>query len=83
MTDHVARMVHSWFERARQHGNERDATDHLINSIHRLIREAEQQTRQRCEEVALRTASQRDAEQVALAIRALGAQSGAAIASED
>ena len=49
------------------------AADHLIDSIHRLIREAEQQTRRRCEEVALRAASDHSAEQVALAIRALGA----------
>ena len=77
MPDHVARMVHSWFERVRTQDSEREATTHLIDSIHRLIREAESQTRKRCEEVALHTARAQGADQVALAIRALGAQPSA------
>lgn len=77
MPDHVARMVHSWFERVRTQDSGSEATTHLIDSIHRLIREAESQTRRRCEEVALRTARAQGPDQVALAIRSLGAPANA------
>ena len=57
MTDHIARMVHGWFERARHAPSEREATAHLIDAIHRLIREAEHETSRRCAEVASKAVS--------------------------
>jgi hypothetical protein len=71
MTDHVSRMVNGWFEKAQRAGREREAVTSLVDSIHRLIREAERETQRRCAEVALR-AGVHDAGKVALAIRTLG-----------
>lgn len=66
MSDHVARMVNGWIDRT-----EDDAKDpsQLVDAIHRMIREAEDEIRRRCEEIAQRVAGPDVGGQVALAIR--------------
>ena len=59
MTDHVARMVCGWLEShrplaQRENRAETRAVASLVDAIHRLIREAENETRRRCEELAQR-----------------------------
>lgn len=71
MTDHVSRMVNGWYEQAQRPGREREAVSSLVNSIHRMIREAERETQRRCAEVALQ-ASIDDGGKVAQAIATLG-----------
>jgi phosphate uptake regulator len=70
MTDHVARMVHGWFDRA-QDGSRDDESGvaQLVDAIHRMIREAEDEVRQRCEEIAKSVAGPELGGQIALAIR--------------
>jgi len=72
MTDHVARMVHGWFDRtAGEDGprNEESGVAQLVDAIHRMIREAEDEVRQRCEEIAKNVAGPELGGQIALAIR--------------
>jgi hypothetical protein len=69
MTDHVARMVNMWFARAQSAEDRRDSLQHLVDAIHRMVREAEDETRRRCEDVALQTAGPEVGSKVALAIR--------------
>lgn len=81
MADHVTRMVNGWFERAEraqradaaqgQRGGRQLAATHLIDSIHRLIREAERETRERCEQLALEVMDSEHAQKLAEAIRSL------------
>jgi phosphate uptake regulator len=74
MTDHVARMVNGWLDAQRgRHpdGTETRSVASLVDAIHRMIREAEDETRRRCEEVAQRAATSEEAHKVALAIRSL------------
>jgi 2-oxo-4-hydroxy-4-carboxy--5-ureidoimidazoline (OHCU) decarboxylase len=68
MTDHVARMVHRWFDRAQEHAQE-PGVSQLVDAIHRMIREAEEETRLRCEEIAQRVAGPEIGGQIALEIR--------------
>jgi len=68
MTDHVARMVHRWFDRAQEHAQE-PGVSQLVDAIHRMIREAEDETRLRCEEIAQRVAGPEMGGQIALEIR--------------
>jgi len=80
MNDHVERMVHSWFERVEGDGvgAEADralALRDLINNIHRMVREAENETRSRCEEIAVQTAGDDLGGRIALAIRMDSAES--------
>lgn len=49
MTDHVARMVQGWCHQSLGHRVEPEAVASLVASIHRLIGEAEEATRRRCE----------------------------------
>ncbi len=78
MTDHVTRMVNGWLAaqrddvRGRRETRETPGAASLVDAIHRLIREAENETRLRCEQIARSAAERGDAEKVALAIRALG-----------
>jgi hypothetical protein len=70
MNDHVARMVHGWLERKRRDAHEEDAgASQLVDAIHRMIREAEDETRGRCEDIAKRIAGPELGGQIALAIR--------------
>ena len=55
MTDHVTRMVHGWLKAQRAGASavpETRAVASLVDAIHRLIREAEDETRKRCEAAA-------------------------------
>ena len=70
MTDHVARMVDGWLSKAAESRPEPRAVSSLVDSIHRMIREAERETQKRCAEAAIRASGQ-DAARVALAIGAL------------
>lgn len=71
MNDHVERMVQSWFERTDFEGDKQRALmSELINGIHRMVREAENETRARCEEIAVQIAGGDDiGGRIALAIR--------------
>jgi hypothetical protein len=72
MTDHVARMVHRWFDRSQTTESvevKDPEVSQLVDAIHRMIREAEDEVRQRCEEVAQRVAGPDLGGQIALAIR--------------
>ena len=70
MNDHVERMVQSWFERTEFESDKQQHQMHeLINSIHRMIREAENEVRSRCEEIAVQTAGDDLGGRIALAIR--------------
>lgn len=68
MTDHVTRMVAGWLAKTETAQRDRQVSS-LVDSIHRMIREAERETQRRCAEVALHTGAQ-GADKVALAIRA-------------
>lgn len=49
MNDHVTRMVHGWVHKHLPQGaTEMRAVTSLVDAIHRLIREAESETRKRC-----------------------------------
>ena len=69
MTDHVARMVNMWVARAQTASNTRESISELVDSIHRMLREAEDDIRRRCEEVATQVAGPEIGGKVALAIR--------------
>ena len=71
MNDHVERMVQSWFERTEFESEKQQLAMHeLINGIHRMIREAENEVRARCEEVAVQVAAGDEiGGRIALAIR--------------
>ena len=69
MNDHVARMVSNWFARAQSNEDAHSALSQLIDAIHRMVREAEAETRRHCEEVATRVAGPELGGKVALAIR--------------
>ena len=70
MNDHVERMVQSWFERTDfESDKQRALMSELINGIHRMVREAENETRARCEEIAVQTAGDDIGGRIALAIR--------------
>jgi 2-oxo-4-hydroxy-4-carboxy--5-ureidoimidazoline (OHCU) decarboxylase len=69
MTDHVARMVHRWFSRAQDDTQAEVSESELVDAIHRMIREAEDETRRRCEAVAQHVAGPDLGGQIALAIR--------------
>lgn len=76
MNDHVERMVHNWFERVECDGTDKSrALRELINNIHRMVREAENETRSRCEEVAVQTAGEDIGGRIALAIRTATSES--------
>ena len=68
MTDHVARMVHNWFDRSQEEAKDPEVSQ-LVDAIHRMIREAEDEVRRRCEEIAQRVAGPDVGGQIALAIR--------------
>jgi hypothetical protein len=61
-------MVHGWFDRAQEHVQE-PGVSQLVDAIHRMIREAEDEMRRRCEEIAERVAGPEVGGQIALAIR--------------
>lgn len=75
MNDHVERMVHTWFARLEaeaEAGVDEDkerALHDLVSAIHRMLREAENDTRLRCEEIAVQAAGEEVGGRVALAIR--------------
>jgi hypothetical protein len=69
MTDHVARMVNRWLSRAQEDSQDPELAAQLVDAIHRMIREAEDEMRCRCEEIAQRVAGPDIGGQVALAIR--------------
>jgi hypothetical protein len=75
MTDHVARMVQTWFERAQAAEDPAAALAELVNAIHRLLREAENDIRIRCEDLAIEIAGSQLGGKVALAIRTDDAES--------
>jgi hypothetical protein len=68
MKDHVARMVHGWIDRSQEEEKDPEVSQ-LVDAIHRMIREAEDEVRTRCEEIAQRVAGPDLGGQVALAIR--------------
>lgn len=74
MTDHVARMVHGWIDRS-QEAETNSEVSQLVDAIHRMIREAEDEVRRRCEEIAQRVAGPDVGGQIALAIRLTTAES--------
>lgn len=54
MTDHVTRMVQGWLHtHVPQGATEMRAVVSLVDAIHRLIREAENETRKRCASEAI------------------------------
>jgi 2-oxo-4-hydroxy-4-carboxy--5-ureidoimidazoline (OHCU) decarboxylase len=69
MNDHVARMVSTWFARAQSIEDAHSSLSQLVDAIHRMVREAEADTRRHCEEVATRVAGPDLGGKVALAIR--------------
>jgi polyhydroxyalkanoate synthesis regulator phasin len=70
MNDHVERLVQSWFERTEfESDKQRALMSELINGIHRMVREAENETRARCEEIAIQAAGDDVGGRIALAIR--------------
>ena len=71
MNDHVARMVHKWIDRSQSDAGEGAPPEvsQLVDAIHRMIREAEDEVRRRCEEIAQRVAGPDVGGQIALAIR--------------
>ena len=71
MNDHVARMVHGWIDRSQSETGEGAPPEvsQLVDAIHRMIREAEDEVRRRCEEIAQRVAGPDVGGQIALAIR--------------
>lgn len=70
MNDHVARMVHGWLERRRRHDDVDDAgASQLVDAIHRMIREAEEEMRSRCEDIVKRTVGPEVGAEIVLAIR--------------
>jgi 2-oxo-4-hydroxy-4-carboxy--5-ureidoimidazoline (OHCU) decarboxylase len=69
MTDHVARMVNTWFARAQTTSDPQESITQLVDAIHRMLREAEDEVRRRCEEVATQAAGPELGGRVALAIR--------------
>ena len=71
MNDHVARMVHGWIDRSQSESGEEPAPEvsKLVDAIHRMIREAEDEVRRRCEEIAQEVAGPDVGGQIALAIR--------------
>jgi hypothetical protein len=72
MNDHVARMVDMWFARVRTAEDTRESRQfmaQLVDAIHRMLREAEEETRRRCEELATRVAGPDLGGKIALAIR--------------
>jgi hypothetical protein len=71
MTDHVARMVYRWIDRSQDDPREAEEPEvaQLVDAIHRMIREAEDEVRRRCEEIAQRVAGPDVGGQIALAIR--------------
>jgi hypothetical protein len=78
--DHVERMVQNWFERTRadiaSSASEADsALTELITAIHRMVREAENDIRRKCEEIAVESAGEDVGGRVALAIRTTSAES--------
>ena len=77
MNDHVARMVHGWIDRSQSETTEGPAPEvaQLVDAIHRMIREAEDEVRRRCEEIAQRVAGPDVGGQIALAIRLTKAES--------
>jgi hypothetical protein len=70
MTDHVTRMVQGWLEKSAGRAVERQAVSSLVDSIHRMIREAERETQLRCAEVA-RQAAVLPPSEIATAIQTL------------
>jgi len=72
MNDHVARMVDTWFAKARSAEDPSESGQfltQLVDAIHRMLREAEEETRKHCEELATRVAGPDLGGKVALAIR--------------
>jgi hypothetical protein len=72
MNDHVARMVDMWFARVRTAEDTRESRQfmaQLVDAIHRMLREAEDETRKRCEELVTRVAGPDLGGKIALAIR--------------
>jgi hypothetical protein len=69
MNDHVARMVYAWFARAQEAEEPAQVLSDLVSAIHRMLREAESEIRQRCEELAVEVAGEEHGGKVALAIR--------------
>jgi hypothetical protein len=69
MNDHVERMVHTWFARAEDASDKEAALAELVSAVHRMLREAENDTRLRCEEIAVQAAGEEVGGRVALAIR--------------
>jgi phosphate uptake regulator len=76
MNDHVARMVQGWFDKTRTPDEDHDPeVSQLVDAIHRMIREAEDEVRRRCEEIAQSVAGPDVGGQIALAIRMTKADS--------
>jgi hypothetical protein len=69
MNDHVARMVDAWFARAQEAEEPAQVLSDLVSAIHRMLREAENDIRRRCEELAIAVAGTEQGGKVALAIR--------------
>jgi hypothetical protein len=69
MNDHVERLVHTWFARAEITSDKQAALHELVSAFHRMLREAENETRVHCEEIAVQAAGDEIGGRVALAIR--------------
>jgi ABC-type nitrate/sulfonate/bicarbonate transport system substrate-binding protein len=75
MNDHVERMVRTWFDRAETADDKESAVTELVSAVHRMLREAENETRLKCEEIAVEAAGEDVGGRVALAIRTASPES--------
>jgi hypothetical protein len=75
MNDHVERMVRTWFDRAETANDKESAVTELVSAVHRMLREAENETRLKCEEIAVEAAGEDVGGRVALAIRTASPES--------
>jgi hypothetical protein len=62
-------MVQAWFARAQQAAEPETSLGELVSAIHRMVREAENDIRKRCEQLAVRVGGAEIGGRVALAIR--------------
>jgi hypothetical protein len=68
-------MVRTWFDRAETADDKESAVTELVSAVHRMLREAENETRLKCEEIAVQAAGEDVGGRVALAIRTASPES--------
>jgi hypothetical protein len=77
MNDHVARMVYGWLDKTMPERVDASSALPLIDAIHRLIREAEDDTRRRYADAAETRGRGSSENPVIQAVRALEAERSA------